>query len=377
MEVRIEFVLRARRGEQPLSRLCQEYGISRSCGYEWLARYQQAGTVTALAERSRRPHSSPNRTPDALEARVVALRKETGWGARKIGVLLNEEGRALPEWTIHRVVKRRGLLGGSAPRVQAVHRFQRSEPNQLAQLDFKGEYRVAEGRCYPLSLLDDCSRYLLGLWALPSQRAEGVQAALEGLFRESGVPQALLVDRGVPWWSTTNGHGLTQLSVWLLDQDLELIHGRAYHPQTRGKVERFHRTLKERTLHEGLPETLAAWQAWAGRLRKEYNERRPHEALGMLRPAQAYSTKNLRPYRAKPAAYDYGGAPTRRLNTQGCVTHGGCRYFVCEALAERWVRVDELDGLLVVSYRATTIREIDLRSGHSQAVVLPGPTRKV
>jgi len=377
MEARIEFVLRAQRKEAPIGRLCAEYGVSRQCGQLWLGRYRQSGSFTALAERSRRPQRSPTKTPEPLEDRVVALRREVGWGARKIGVLLAEEGWALPEWTIQRILKRRGLLGEPACRVQAVRRFERAEPNELAQLDFKGEYRVVEGRCYPLSLLDDHSRYLLGLWALPSLKAEGVQGALEGLFRERGVPQALLLDRGVPWWSTSNGHGLTQLSVWLLDQDLELIHGRAYHPQTRGKVERFHRTLKERTAHEGLPETLAAWQAWARRFRTEYNERRPPEALGMRRPAQVYSAKNLRPYRAKPAAYDYGGAQTRRLNALGCVRYGRRRYFVCEALAERWVRIDELDGLLLVTYRATTIREIDLRTGRSQAVVLPVSSRKL
>jgi transposase InsO family protein len=377
MDARIEFVLRAQRKEAPISRLCQEYGVSRQCGHLWLERYRQSGSFTALQDRSRRPQRSPRRTPEPLEERVVALRAQQGWGARKIGVLLAEQGWALPEWTINRILKRRGLLGEPARRVQAVRRFERPEPNQLAQLDFKGEYRLLEGWCYPLSLLDDHSRYLLGLWALPSLKAPGVQAALEGLFREQGVPQALLLDRGTPWWSTTNGHGLTWLSVWLMDQEIQLVHGRAYHPQTRGKVERFHRTLKERTLHEGLPESLAAWQAWARRFRTEYNEHRPHEALGMRRPAQVYSRKNLRPYQEQPQAYDYGGAQTRQLNALGCVSYGGRRYFVCEALADRWVRIDELDGLLLVTYRATTIREIDLRTGRTQAVVLPARSQKL
>ncbi len=377
MDQRIDFVLQACKPGACLARLCREYGISRQCGYTWLQRYREVGSVTGLAERSRRPHHCPRQTAPATEAVVMALWQEYGWGARKLEVVLAGRGMRVPEWTINRILKRHGAVRVREVQGQARQRFARAEPNQLLQMDFKGEYPVAEGRCHPLSLLDDHSRYLVGLWPLPRVEAQGVKEALEGLFREQGVPQALLLDRGVPWWSTTNGHGLTWLSVWLLDQALELIYGRPYHPQTRGKVERFHRTLKERTKHEGLLPDLAAWQEWAPRFRHEYNALRPHEALGMKVPAQVYDGRNLRPYQEQPRAYDYGEAGTRQLNSQGCLPYGRGRYFVCEALAGRRVRVDELDGLLIVTYRTVTVREINLRTGRSRAVVLPARSGNV
>jgi transposase InsO family protein len=370
MDQRIEFLVRAKQAAVAFAQLCREYGISRQTGYEWRRRLAACGSFTALQERSRRPVHSPAKTPEALEERVVALRQQYGWGARKLQVLLAREGVSLPEWTINRVLRRRGLIASRSVQGQARQRFVRAEPNQLHQLDFKGEYALAEGWCYPLSLIDDHSRYLVGLWALPDLLLEGVQEALAGLFREQGVPEALLMDRGTPWWSTTNGHGLTRLSVWLMDQDIELIYGRPYHPQTRGKVERFHRTLKERTLHEGLPPDLEGWQRWVPRFRQEYNEVRPHEALGMRCPVQAYSHQNLRPYREQPAPSHYERGVVRRLNTQGCLEWQGRRWFVCEALAGKQVCVEEVEHLVVVSYRAMAIRELDLRTRRTRALVL-------
>lgn len=373
MDQRIEFLVRAKQKVAPFAQLCEEYGISRQTGYSWLRRVEECGSFTALRERSRRPRHCPTKTPEALEARVVALRGAYGWGARKLQVLLAREGVQLEEWTINRILRRRGLTTTREVRGQARRRFAREEPNQLHQLDFKGEYALQRGWCYPLSLLDDHSRYLVGLWPLPSLALQGVQQALEGLFREQGVPQALLMDRGVPWWSTTNGHGLTRLSVWLMNQDIELIFGRPYHPQTRGKVERFHRTLKERTRHEGLPPDLNGWRQWAPRFCREYNQVRPHEALEMRCPIEAYSSRNLRPYREQPAPYVYPAGRVRRLNTQGCLAWRGRRWFVCEALAGEQVCVEEVEHLVVVSYRAMAIRELDLRTHRTRALVLLRP----
>lgn len=370
MDQRVEFLVRAKQEEIPFARLCKEYGISRQTGYVWRRRLEACGSFSALGERSRRPQHSPTQTPEPLVARVLALRDEHGWGARKLQVLLVREGIPLEEWTINRILQREGRIHPRPVQGQARQRFAREAPNQLHQLDFKGEYALREGWCYPLSLIDDHSRYLVGLWALPDLLLAGVREALEGLFREQGVPEALLMDRGTPWWSTTNGHGLTRLSVWLMDQDIELIYGRPYHPQTRGKVERFHRTLKERTLHEGVPPDLESWQRWVPRFRQEYNAVRPHEALGMRCPMQAYSTQNLRAYREAPLPWDYARGVVRRLNTQGCLEWRGRRWFVCEALAGRHVGVEEVEHLVVVSYRAMTIRELDLRTHKTRALVL-------
>ena len=374
MDLRIEFVLRASRYEVSFSKLCQEFGISRPTGYLWLNRYRDAGTVTGLAELSRRPHHSPNKTSCEVELKVEELRKLYGWGARKLRILLLTEGHDIPEATINRILKRRGLLHPGRTSSNATAQFSKTESNQMLQMDFKGEYAVEGGKCYPLSLLDDCSRYLVGLWALPDQSTESVRDALKAVFREQGVPRSMLMDHGIPWWSTTNGYGLTRLSVWLIKQGIRLIHSGVRHPQTQGKVERFHKTLKERTAHEGIPQTIPAWQDWAARFREEYNNKRPHEALGLRPPADIYIRENLRPYIEEPAEWDYGDARTAVLNSSGCMYYKGRQYFICEALVGERVQVDELDHLLLVTFRDTTVREINLRTGRTIAVVLPADT---
>lgn len=373
MQSRIEFVLEAVKGEVSFSGLCARFGVSRRTGYRWMRRYEEAGSVTGLAERSRRPEHSPNKTADEVEEAVAALRQRYGWGARKLQVLLGQQGHELPEITINRILKRRDLVSESERTGQATRRFERSRPNELAQLDFKGEYRVEGGWCYPLSLLDDHSRYLLGLWPLASIRTEGVQETLRAHFLEHGMPEELLLDHGVPWWSSSSGHGLTRLSVWLMCHGVSLLWAAVRHPQTLGKIERFHRTLDERTRHEGLPPTLQAWYRWADLMRWEYNHVRPHEALGMKTPAQVYSCDNLRAYREPPPEWDYDGAPTALVNTAGCVPFRGRRWFVCEALAGQRVRLDELDNLLVVTFRNTTVREINLHTGKTIALLRKPP----
>lgn len=291
-------------------------------------------------------------------------------GGRKLAVLLARQGVALPPITVHRVLVRHGLVGPEPGQQCAPQHFCRAEPNGLWQLDFKGHYQLAAGRVYPLSLLDDHSRFLVGLWALNGKATEMVQGALAGLFRRLGVPTAMLMDHGDPWWGSANGWGLSRLSVWLMKHDIQLLHGRIAHPQTQGKVERFHRTLKERTRHAGEPQSLAGWQSWAREFRTEYNELRPHQELAMATPASCWSKVNLRPYQPQPPAWDYGGALVGRIDALGHLSWRGRRWFVCEALVGEWVRVDEVEGRLLVTFRRTTLREIDLRAGTSKAVVL-------
>jgi transposase InsO family protein len=370
MDQRIEFVIRAKLKESSFSELCREFEISRPTGYLWVKRYKQVGSITGLQEKSRQPINRPLKTDDKLEELVVEFRRKQGWGARKIQVLMGKEGHELAARTIHRILVRKGLVVPDPADRKATKRFERDECNQMAQMDFKGEYQVREGKSYPLSFLDDHSRYALGLWPLDSTKAEGVYDSLKSRFQEVGVPQSILTDHGTPWFSTTNGHGLTWLSVWLIKQGITLKFSGIRHPQTHGKVERFHRTLKERTRHRGLPETLDEWRRWAPEFIQEYNYERPHEALGMKTPGEVYTHNNLRPYQENPREWEYTGGEVRRLNTQGSLYYRGRRYFVCEALANERVRTDELDDLLVVTFRETTVREINLRTGSSIAVVL-------
>jgi transposase InsO family protein len=291
-------------------------------------------------------------------------------GSQKAVRVLSGQGVTVPRITAHRILVRHNLVLRDGSERKATKRFERSECNQMYQMDFKGEYSVNKGFCYPLSFIDDHSRYLVGLWALESTNGTGVHRSLKRHFQEVGVPQSVLTDHGTPWFSGTNGHGLTWLSVWMIKQGIRLLFAGKGHPQTSGKVERFHRTLKDRTRHRGLPTTLEEWQRWVVQFRSEYNEVRPHEAIGMKRPVEVYNHANLRPYQENPPEWEYPGGKVLKLNRQGMLNYLGRRYFVCEALADEWVRVDELDHLLVVTFRQTTIREIDLRTSKSLPVIL-------
>lgn len=374
MDQRVEFVVRARQAEQTIAALCRDYGISRATGYLWLQRYREAG-VQGLSDRSHAPTHFPHRVSAELEAAVLALRDEKCWGGPKIAKVLEGRGLRVAPATAQRILKRAGRVQLPQPGQTKV-RFAREQCNELAQMDFKGEYRLGRQKCYPLSLLDDCSRYLHGLWPLSSTGGAGVKQSLEGYFRAHGVPLSLLMDHGTPWFSTTNAQGLTWLAVWLLKQGVVLRYSGVGHPQTQGKVERFHRTLKARTRHRGAPTTRGEWERWAREFRQEYNYERPHEALQMKTPAEVYQAVNLRPYQEQPREWEYSGGTVLRLNSQGALYYRQRRYFVSEALAGERVRVDEIDGVLLVTFRHLTVREIEVRTGSSTAVLLPARTHR-
>jgi transposase InsO family protein len=371
MEQRVRFVSAALNKEETFKELCKRFGVSRQTGYKWVRRYKRQRSVADLADRSRRPHQSPRRTSPAREQEVLAVRDQKGWGAAKIQDVLRAQGSELPRITIQRILQRHGRIAPEQAQRLASKRFAREGCNELAQMDYKGEYALSGGsKCYPLTLLDDCSRYLLGLWPLTSTGGSEAQAVLTEHFREFGVPLALLMDHGTPWCANTNLHGLTWFSVWLLKQGIKLHYSGVHHPQTQGKVERFHRTLKERTKHRGLPTTMSEWRQWLVELRHEYNHERPHEALGMKRPAQVYTRQNLRPYQETPRTWDYGGGELRQIDNKGGFKKYGTWYFVCEALAHEQVRIDEFDDQLAVTFRHQTIRQIDLQTQRSIPVLL-------
>ena len=372
MRERIEFVVMAGRGEESVSQVCREFGISRKTGHKWLRRYQASGTLCGLDELSRRPHHSPGQTSEAVEARVVALRQAYGWGGRKLQNLLRKEGISVGAATVDRIIRRRGLGGPETPGQGATQRFERAHPNELWQMDFKGEYRMrSEGKCFPLTILDDHSRYLVGLYPLGSTQAGPVKDCLVECFEQHGVPEAMLLDHGVPWWSVTNGHGLTHLSVFLLKQDIRLIYGAIAHPQTRGKIERLHRTLNRSLRGRGLPDDWPGFRTALRTFRQEYNEIRPHEALDMAVPADRYRPGS-RTYRPTPPEWIYpNDGDLLGLNSQGCLTYQSHRHFVCEALASELVFCQEFDNKLLVSYRGMHIREINLATGRTTPLVRP------
>ncbi len=371
MDERIRFAIQASRGDRSLSAVCREFGISRPTGYVWLKRHRERGDILALTEQSRRPHRLPRMTATDVADRVVSLRLAYGWGARKLRVLLSEHGVVISESTVNRILARHGLQRQAEKVGQAHVRFERSEPNELWQMDFKGHYRLPVlpgGRCYPLSIIDDHSRYAIGLFALDNQQAATVHQALVNRFERFGLPEAILVDHGTPWWSP-NGHGLTWLAVALIKQGIRLCFSGIRHPQTQGKGERFHRTVGEMVRHRGRPDTVHDWQTAFDEFLGEYNHLRPHEALDLAVPATRYRP-SPRPYQPSPPGWDYpAGAIVIRLNQQGVLPYHRRRYFVCEALANEDVQVEVCDPRIFVRYRHMWIREIDLTTGRSGTLI--------
>jgi len=368
---RVEFVVRCRRDEESISRLCGEFGVSRKTGHKWLRRYGESG-FSSLSDRSRRPKRSPNRTPELMEERVVELRQEYGWSGPKLHELLKREGVELSASTIDRIIKRRGLVNEEASHKPATKRFERSRPNELWQMDFKGEYLFpGRGRCYPLSILDDHSRYAVGVFALRRPSGKSVQKSLRESFEAYGVPEAMLMDHGTPWWNSGNGHGLTKVSVSLIKQGIKLINGSIAHPQTQGKVERFHRTMKQEMKHRGVPQSLEGISEALSHFRQVYNKIRPHEAIDMAVPADRYRPSS-RPFNPNPPEWEYPeGSDIRRVDHRGELHIGGRSYYVSKALVEEPVWCRFIDGKILITYRHMYIREIDLVSGRTTAVVRP------
>jgi len=364
-EQRVRFVVAAHRREKSMAELCREFDISRPAGYEWLRRYEQGG-VQAIAERSRRPHHSPQRKDSAVEQQVIALRQRyPDWGARKLRVLLAEQGIELARNTIHRILLRHDLVHPEDRHEPAMQRFERSQPNELWQMDFKGPklWHQAVG---PLSVLDDHSRYLIALQAVGSTRCELVREQLESAFMHCGVPEAMLMDHGVPWWSAQSSGGMTELSLWLMRQGVELHWSRVRHPQTQGKVERFHGELQRALARRRV--LVPHVQAWLDEFRWEHNHVRPHEALGMERPASRWRPSERR-YDPQPPRWEYpAGAKVRKVDSQGKLTLAGRNWKISGALAGEWVQVVKLGERAQVYYCSTLVREIDLAIQRSTMV---------
>src|SRR5262249_18423537 len=237
-----------------MSELCQRFGISRKTGYKWIRRFQEGGTKN-LEDRSRRPRSSPRRSSQELEVKVVRLRrKHRAWGGRKIRRRLEDLGekKVCSASTITAILRRHDLIEPIASVQRGkMERFEYPVPNDLWQMDFKGHFALRlGGRCHPLTVLDDHSRYALVLKSCGDERTATVRGHLTQAFERYGLPRRILCDNGAPWG--TSGQGgwdhWTPLSLWLMRLGVGMIHGRPYHPQTQGKEERFHATLNAELL---------------------------------------------------------------------------------------------------------------------------------
>ena len=355
---RVEFVVAANQKQKPFLELCEEFGISRPTGYLWVERYREQG-LAGIAEHSRRPQHSPQRTVAEQEQRVVELRRRyPDWGARKLQWILAEQGLRLAISTVHRILLRHDLVRIEDRHRPAVRRFAREHPNQLWQMDYKSPLGW-DTHVGPLSVLDDHSRYLLVLAALGTTRAELVREQLESAFLAAGVPEAMLMDHGTPWWNTKSDGGITGLAVWLMKQGIRLYWSGFRHPQTQGKVERFHGSLERAITLRGLPNQ--GRQAWLDAYRREHNEVRPHEALGMRTPSTVWQPSGKR-YDPQPARWEYpAGAELKQVGGKGYLRIGGQPRYLLPLIGE-WVQLVRIEERVLVFYCNTVIREIELGS---------------
>jgi transposase InsO family protein len=289
---RLEFVMLAGQQGANVRELCRRFQISPKTGYKWLGRYCPGQEQAGLDDRSRRPASSPLQSAPELEDAVVRLRtRYPTWGGRKIARKLEELGLGvLAPSTVTSILHRYDLIDASASqKVTPTVRFEHESPNALWQMDFKGNFKTLVGRCNPLTILDDHSRFNLALTANGRTTAAHIQPQLEDVFRRYGMPVRINVDNGPPWGGADAvEHGLTELTVWMIRLGITVSHSRPHRPQTNGKIERFHRTLDEDVIaghnYADFSQVQHAFDRW----RRIYNFERPHEAIEMQTPVQRY-----------------------------------------------------------------------------------------
>lgn len=333
-EQRRAFCVLAEQGTVSFAELCRRFGISRPTGYRWRARYRAMG-AGGMTNRSTRPRQCPHQTGPAVEELVCASRAaHPTWGGRKLHHWLVQQGHTgVPSpSTITVILRRHGLLAQGADPASPGHRFEADTPNALWQLDFTTPIVTPRGTATPLLILDDHSRYIVGLHALAGQTSAHVQQALTVAFRQYGLPWRILGDNGGPWGTSHAGVRLTRLIAWLARLGIAMSHGRPYHPQTQGKVERCFRTLGAEVLHGFAPATPLLLQQRFDRWRDEYNHDRPHGALAHQPPSTRF-TSSPRPFpeTLPPIAYE-PDALLARVSGQGFITIHGTRHYLSECI---------------------------------------------
>jgi len=363
MSLRQEFLLLANQPGSNFSQLCQRFGISRKTGYKWRQRHRQNGN-DALADQSRRPRRSPRRSEPELERQALMIRDETGWGARKIKWSLETAGQGpVAKSTVHSILCRHGRVQASPGQVTSCYqRFAQERPNQLWQMDFKGHFQLGNREhCHALTVLDDHSRYSLCLQACRNEQTATVKERLTATFRRYGLPERMLMDNGSPWGSDRE-HQHTPLTVWLLRLGIAVSHSRPYHPQTQGKDERFHRTLKVELLAHRSFGDFECMQSSFDKWRHRYNHQRPHEALGMAVPASCYQVSN-RSFPEQLPPLEYGTIDqVRKVQTDGKISFRHREFQVGKAFRGNPVAVRPTteDGLYDVHFASHKITTIDL-----------------
>lgn len=360
------FVELAKKKEISFKKLCKQFGISRKTGYKLLNKVNGLGEQ-GLEEQSRKPKSSPFKTPLEIEQLLVKTRQlYPEWGGEKIKHYLYQKGfDNLPsEKTIDRIIKRYGLITAEASEKHKPWiRFEHENPNDLWQMDFKGHFKIGEVRCHPLTLLDDHSRFSLLIKACEDEQQHTVKEALIEIFREYGLPLRMTMDNGSPWgYSGEQQH--TTLTAWLIRLGIYVSHSRPQHPQTQGKLERFHRTLKTELLKHYCFENLVTAQEGFDWWQKIYNEERPHEAIGFKVPSSRYrGSSHYYPETAPEIIYD-SSLIIRKVQNGGIIHFKGKEYRVGSAFTGNPVGLKESgeDGLMDVYFCHQKVIKIDIHN---------------
>lgn len=354
-ELRTAFVHAVRTAGRPVTQAAKDFHISRTTAYKWLVRFDQQQPMT---DGSRRPHHSPTRTPDPLEAAVLAVRDQFGWGPRKIvAYLANSRQPTPPARTAAAILRRHNrITPKTAPEVAELH-FERSEPNQLWQVDFKGYVEVARQKVYPLTVLDDHSRFLLALRCGADVTMARAWNVLWDVFAEYGLPEAILCDNAFG----SCGLGVSWFEARLMRLGVRVTHGRPHHPQTQGKVERLHGTLEaevfprlDRANRVAFESGLEHWRCAV------YNAIRPHEALGDVAPVCRWRVSaRARPARLPDVEYP-SGSTVRRASSGGVIRWRGAKLLAGNGVVGEWVRIEQTDSAVELWYGPYRIRQIPL-----------------
>ena len=362
-QMREEFVIRALAGEKTKAELCREYGISRPTGDKWIARYL-AGE--ALSDQSRQPCTVPGKTDPTMERLIVDYRQaHPAIGAVKIHRILEDAGHTvLPcTKTVNNILKRNGLITTEASRAATSNvRFEKSCPNEMWQADYKGYFLMKNGqRCYPLNILDDHSRFCLCCKPQSGETFQEIKPVIIGLFEEFGLPFSLLCDNGNPW-GTAQSTGFTLFEIWLMDLGILTIHGRALHPQTQGKEERFNGSLSRELLKHTEIADMADAERKLSEYRDFYNNERPHHALKLDTPSKHYK-KSVMEYSDKIAVWEYPeGCRIHKVKSSGYITVDGQGYYLSESFGGREIAVKKSHkpDCIDLYYRQFIIGRIDV-----------------
>lgn len=356
--LRKQFIEQVLNNTATISAICLEFNISRVTAYKWINRYKEEGAV-GLQNRSRRPYSSPFKTCDSEVDIILEIRgKYPQWGARKLRqVLINEGNTDIPcEATFNRILKIHEKIDPiESKKREKFIRFEHEYPNDLWQMDFKGHFQMIKGRCHPLTIIDDHSRFSLCLKALNCEETALVQKALEETFIIYGLPLRMTMDNGSQWKKAS------KLSIWLMRLGISVSNSRPYHPQTQGKDERFHRTLKEEVLKYRQFKDLETAQIEFDSWREIYNYKRPHEGIGMLCPIDRYDKSNrIYPGILPPVEYDQDEI-VRKVRSCGQVSFMGKDYFVGEYLKGENVALRQMkEDCFEIYYVNTRVGRINL-----------------